>query len=135
MHKLFAWIRTKKMKLCDALKLLEEGKKIRCISWDKKYYWTKDSLDKGEQYWDDCAYRIFRMTKEEWELYEEPEQMLSFSEVVKGLRDGKRFKRKGWPNKEDFIFSKDKIIREQGGFSAFLYIEDFEAADWVEVKE
>lgn len=35
----------------------------------------------------------------EWEIYEEPEKTYTFMEVVKGLREGKKFRRKSsdWP--------------------------------------
>lgn len=118
------------MKFSAAIKALEEGKKIRCCLWEKGEFWSSYSTFK--EVWSDCEYRVKRMMKEEWELYEEPQKTYSFAEVVKGLREGKKFRR-----------TKDHIsmdARENGsvqysgvGLARGFFLEDFEATDWVEV--
>lgn len=65
------------MKFWEAMKALEEGKTV--TPCDYIYPTNKDSLAKDIEataltYWD-----------EEWEIYEEAVQKLTFAEVVKGL--------------------------------------------------
>lgn len=116
------------MRFCEAMKAIEEGKKVRCCRWDACSYVDRrgplifdiDDLD------------------EEWELYEKP--ALTFSQAVEGLKKGKKFRRGSWFNKAYFIIVGEKD--EYGDSPVYspnnsvpkLCIEDFEATDWVEVK-
>ena len=71
--------------------------------------------------------------EERWELYEEPQKTYSFMEVVKQLKEGKKFERKKWTNSYVRILHGNVLrIREDLGYC--LSLEDFEAADWIEVK-
>lgn len=124
------------MKFWEAVKAMEEGQAVRCKRWAKDDQWGFSFLTLGQQPWDDCAYRVFRMMQEEWELYEEPVRLLSFMEVVKGLKEGKTYRRKEWPNPNYSIKHFDIGIMIASGSSAwYAYAQDFEATDWIEVKE
>lgn len=117
------------MKFSEAIAALEEGKKIRCKAWGDEV-WVSNNLD-----WEgDTDTFLMRCSKEEWEIYEETENMLSFAEVVKGLRERKKFVRKG---KNDgctlFVMGHEIYPRTQFGIQT-LKMEDFEATDWIEVK-
>lgn len=118
------------MKFWEAMKALEEGKKVRKKRWEKDAFLpTRRNLDGSE--W------IILATiglNEDWELYEEPEQTYSFMEVVKGLKEGKEFRRKSWPNKEYSIkLFVPGIMNSKTASACYLYPEDFEASDWVEI--
>lgn len=71
--------------------------------------------------------------------------LLSWTEVMKGLREGKRFRRISWEDKLSFLFAKPEdifsspSIRKGYRGSEFslpesLTLETMEANDWVEVK-
>lgn len=119
------------MKFSEAMAALEQGKKVRCKSWAKQCCMflgqAEENTHMGLLYWKD-AY-------EDWELYEEPAKMLSFSEVVKGLKEGKKFRRKdGWILRK--ITSGYLMWGENEVFLTrfFPSIEDLEALDWIEAK-
>lgn len=115
------------MRFWEAMKALEEGEAITPKS--HPFPINKESLSKDMEcqaltYWND-----------EWELYEEPEKQLTFAEVVKGLKEGKRFKRKGW-HSDIYLNAREsttRVILENSSYHT-LVIEDFEATDWVEVQ-
>ncbi|SRR5258706_14063615 len=119
------------MKFSEAMKALEEGKKVNFSEWPKNIYWEKENLSES-LFWPDCAYRIDRLMSKDWELYDDSPK-LSFSEVVKGLKEGKRFKRKSW---HSFIFVHQEmgLLRNQEGYTFQWDLEDFEADDWEQVK-
>lgn len=127
------------MKFWEAMKALEEGEKVRCSRWNPAAYAEKTRS--GGLSFHKADHRCFNIYScndfiEEWELYEEPEQTLSFAEVVKGLKEGKEFKRMAWVNKNYFIclLSQSPGITGPEGKAWWSYPEDFEATDWVEVK-
>lgn len=124
------------MKFWEAMRALEEGKKVYCTTWKCGY------ICKSENYqWKVCS--LAADIDEEWELYEEPEKLLTFSEVVKGLKEGKRFRRKGWVGQPHlWIMLEDRENSErflifECGLTSNIYkftMFDFEATDWVEVR-
>ena len=111
---------------------LEEGKKVRRKNWPSKEYIHNWKQEDGSE-WMICASICLNS---EWELYEEPEKTYSFMEVVKGLKDGKKFKRKTWGEWYIFYCLTGATLYVQGkqkiDFSPYS-IESFEATDWVEV--
>lgn len=119
------------MKFWEAMKALEEGNKVRVKEWSPgAYWWFKSSSSLDATITD-----IFILSTKEWELYEEPQKTYSFSEVVKGLKLGKKFRRKSFPDCPAIYLLKGEgdiyISGECWGSSS---IEDFEATDWIEVK-
>lgn len=133
------------MKCWEAMKALEEGKKVRQKNWHEGMYSFLDSVDlwvvdNGSQ-WPKKKSMMGEAVFSEWELYEEPEQLLSFAEVVNGLKKGKRFRRKNWEQWAILGCGPTQIIpghlrtENQHGQPCPLWIEDFEANDWVEVKD
>lgn len=119
------------MKFWEAMREMQEnGKNVRCKRWDPQYEWhlgddinLPDGCD-----WEDVLY--------EWEIYEEPEKTYSFEEVVKGLKDGKMFSRKMWGEHSQIrLHPENRHIEYRNSTDDILFfIEDFEANDWVEVK-
>lgn len=73
-----------------------------------------------------------------WSLvfrHEKPEQTYTFAEVVQGLKLGKRYKRKSWPNKEyEIQMSGPGICISYTSKAWYSQPEDYEATDWIEVK-
>ena len=108
------------MKFWEAMKALEEGNAVRCKAWMSHCFMhlrqAAQNPHMGIILWTD--------TSEEWELHEEPEKAFSFAEVVKGLKEGKKFRRHGMAG---------YLGREHLPMAQFR-VEDFEANDWVEVK-
>lgn len=117
------------MKFWEAMKALDEGKRVREKDWGVGAYWSFKSS--GSIY--ATITDIFVLSSTEWELYEEPEKTLAFAEVVKGLKEGKIFKRKSWPSKINPICMGE--LSHSVVCDGLFIIEDFEANDWVEVKK
>ena len=115
------------MKFWEAMKALEEGKRVRKKNWNKQSWIDRNSSHCGQ------TYEIpLPPSGDEWELYEEPERTLSFLEVVAGLKEGKKFRRMSWHS--EFIVK----IEPMTGFILFsqpIFPQDFLANDWIEVRE
>jgi hypothetical protein len=124
------------MKFWEAMKALEEGKKVRCLKWIKNEFIFKDPkhgfISDNDDIWKGpSGYWIC----EEWELYEEPVKTYTFTEAIQLMKQGKCIKRKDWIG----------FIREQG--DSHLYwnrlgvgrfsptIEEIEATDWIIVED
>lgn len=106
------------MKFSAAMKALEEGKKVRQVIWDEECWIDK----RGDNV--SAKHELINHNLKEWELYEEPEKLLSFAEMIQGLKYEKKFRRKHWTAWVGLEHLD--VLR----FS----IEDFEATDWIEVK-
>jgi hypothetical protein len=122
------------MKFWEAMKALQEGKKVRSISWiGRRAHMDKTSF--AEDMSGVPANQLQNYLDDELELYKEPQKTHSFSEVVKGLKEGKKFKRKEWG--DWFLAYSHTTYLEGKGiphcFTPFT-MEDFEATDWIEVK-
>lgn len=119
------------MKFWEAMKALEEGKKVRMLSWPSTSYISNTENTTGLQ---GCLL-ISNGWNKIWEIYEEPQKTYTFMEVVKGLKEGKRFRRKDWNNSASFYmvsgelyaYDKDKYIK--------FGLQEYEADDWIEVQE
>ena len=123
------------MKFSEAMAALEKGKRVRASIWKKNHYIRMENKQEGSiTAW--CGVpNLLECLGWEWELYEEPEKQLTFAEVVKGLKEWKRFRRKSWPNIDYCIHVTAIGICESYTSKAwFAYPEDFEATDWVEVR-
>ena len=113
------------MKFWEAMKALEHGKRIVRKGWEPNCSepWQWKNISIGDIHENDWI-----------ALDQEPERTLSFSEVVAGLKEGKRFKRKNAP--VSVVLSQDRRTIchcIQGRME--LDLKDFEATDWIEVKE
>ncbi len=126
------------MKFWEAMKCFDEGEKIRCPEWAKNEYWTLTLSDSN--IWNDAFYRMKLCVLCDWELYKEPG--LTFTQVIEGLKDGKRFRRRGWKNARNIRvcpYMKENgmnalIDHDDTMIGAILHLQDFEATDWEEVK-
>lgn len=123
------------MRFSEAMKALEEGKKVRIKHWQENCCLCIGSDGTIFDQAKDSTFCIEEWLLTEWELYEEPERTLSFTEMVQGLKEGKRFKRKDWGD-WFLAYSQCTYIEGKGippCFAPFT-IENFEANDWIEVK-
>ena len=121
------------MKFWQAMKALEEGKTVKCLDWDEIIpSKEEESVPLGV-----CKVSIdwMQLIDTKWELYEEPVQLLSFSDVVKGLKEGKKFGREIWSNGPYILLKHGYIHWDCEGDPVSLPIKDLEANDWVEVRE
>lgn len=121
------------MRFWEALKNYEEGRCIRCSSWPKDKYISLKKYD-GVSFLDYYDWRY--CNGQDWELYEEPVQLLSWLEVVKGLKEGRSYRRQGW-DKKRFANGDDEILMHGTEILGIteLFLEDFEANNWIEVKD
>lgn len=107
------------MRLSEAIKCLEEGKKVRKTDWINTCYLHlvgKRLMDEEGGYYDlysNCFYY-------DWEIYEEPEKTYSFMEAVQLVKEGKTVTRR------DYVGCK---LRESHFY--INKIEDIEANDWI----
>lgn len=121
------------MKFSEAMRLLEEGQRVFCpvfskIPFDKTGAGFSESLGAAilKGCW--CS---------EWELYKEPEKLLSFQDVVKGLKLRKKFKMAHWNNcfLQLSILGNLVIYSDSGREERWTPdLEDLESCDWCEVK-
>lgn len=119
------------MKFSEAMKALEEGKEVRCIRWPSQHKCSHGNLYTALVSHESIDYAL------EWEVYQESEKTYTFMETVKGLKEGKRFKRLGWENDDAYIVSYKEwngSVAMEGKDRNNFIIKDFEATDWVEVK-
>lgn len=119
------------MKFWEAIKALQEGHPVRAKWWHKDNFVTLDTIENchwfGPIHWRDAV--------DDWEVYEEAVQLLSFQEMVKGMKEGKRFARRNWLQKAFVFLSGEAVFfqSEEGDLLAWT-IDDFEMNDWIEVK-
>jgi hypothetical protein len=114
------------MKFWEAMKALDEGKKVRLKKWILDIY-----LDKYAAY----SFIFPYDCSDEWELYEEPVKTYSFSEIFPFLKEGKQCKRKNSPS---CLFIRDgRLVQEDDRVifhCIYISLEDLEATDWIVVE-
>lgn len=116
------------MKFWEAMKALEEGKKIRCKTWKKGAYECIETSKLPR-----CISTLELHTEYEWELYEEPEKTYTFQEVIKGLKEGRKYRRPH--HKQSLILQPTSFVDFDTGSHEWLpTIMDLEANDWIEQK-
>lgn len=131
------------MKFWEALKHIQEGKKVRVKDWNDDWYVYKSPSGKCII---DEEGKPVHLTYEdslcvEWELYEEPEKTYTWMEVVEGLKEGKVFARKKFKSSTIRSFRTlspfGRIIRPTNhrDHPPDILLEDYQATDWIEVKE
>lgn len=137
----------KTLRFWQAMKLFEEGKKVRCVHWDPDaYIWigtTEESLCDESQTSSE-ALKIFTeqlgfdLIFEDWEIYTPPYPTFLWAEVIEGLKNGKAFRRPCWPGSyRVFLAPSGGIVFEDSTDNEefYLYPRDYEMDDWIEVKD
>lgn len=123
------------MKFWEAMKALEEGKKVRIKIWNSGEYCHIDGCNIGLGFFESMTGITTRNAINlEWEFYEEPVKTYTFQEIIPFLREGKRVKRSSWNNFE-YILEMEVdgfIFNTRSGL--ILLIEDLEADDWIVVE-
>lgn len=109
------------MRFWEALRELENGKSIIREDYEKDPFHSLEDLAKFMS--NMRSPEILGDFTSIWQLYEEPQKLLSFPEVLEGLKKGKKFKRKDW----------DGWINEKSFPPFMLYLSDIQATDWIEV--
>ncbi len=135
------------MKFWEAMRALEEGNSVKPSTWEGHIKWHLENWNgtkiikttNGSPGIDFSVY-LYQHLSDEWEIYEEPQKTYSFIEIIKGLKEGKKFRRRFW-NEESLLGSEEtqeilgyRRLTNQKGRITTLFIEDFEATDWIEVK-
>lgn len=109
------------MKFWEAMKDLEEGKKVRCLRWSSSEYIENTHM--------------FNYSEYEWELFCEPVKTYKFTEAIQLMKGGKKIRRCMWDKKMhnvvwDLWPSIDHGLRDEWTFT----LADIEASDWVVVE-
>jgi len=119
------------MKFWEAVKALQEGKKVRGVQWTVGLYINTISYSDG----DSVDFLSLREALGiEWELYEEAVKTYSFAEIVPFIKARKRVKRLSSKQTVYFEDSVGKILVYPFGHAWVCKIEDFEATDWIIVE-
>lgn len=135
------------MKFWEALKAIEEGKKVRAETWYKSEYISLDEeMDVVTHL--GCIYHPTlsnAFLSLEWKIYKEPQKTYTFTEVIQGLKEGKKFKRKDWRGHWELrndgqvicggFKEEDEEDEEEIQESVYLCTSFTDATDWIEVKE
>lgn len=134
------------MKFSEAMKHVEEGKKVRQKDWPEGSYSFLDSVDfwlvNSEGQWPKKRSPIGEGVFAEWELFieEQPSTLFCFSYIIKGMKEGKKISRKCWGH--DYVFCNrdgSLLIHQEdskGRVDVLPWwpcIEDIEAMDWREL--
>lgn len=118
------------MKFWEAMRLLQEGRKVRAVDWEEDVYIANNLLP--VTYWSISS----RTIQKEWELYEEPEQLWSFAQVLDLIGLGGKFARKAW-GKTDIYLTESKqtgrLFLANNSYHT-LTKEDYLANDWYRVE-
>ena len=91
------------MKMWQAMQLLEEGEKVRCVAWEKsKYIWKNDEgdyvneegeyINEGGKSTEDYIYLNSGVLSAEWEIYEERKDVpLAWRMLYKKMNEAEEF--------------------------------------------
>jgi hypothetical protein len=106
------------MKFWEAMKALEEGKKVRASHYAKGAYIFRAGRDVWTS-WGSCLPSTFGISafETEWELYEEPGY--DFEWALSQVKAGKRVARNAYPG---LVYSKTD--------NATVSLSDMAATDW-----
>ena len=108
------------MKFKEALKVMQEGTKVKLPSWGGYWYWdadkqtimihTKDGKELDIRETQVVEYTTLNICSDEWVIADHHncpqlggEAAFSFGEAIKYIKRGMRVKRKGWNGKNQYI--------------------------------
>ena len=108
------------MKFKEALKVMQEGTKVKLPSWGGYWYWdadkqtimihTKDGKELDIRETQVVEYTTLNICSDEWVIADQHncpqlggEAAFSFGEAIKYMKRGMRVKRKGWNGKNQYI--------------------------------
>ena len=108
------------MKFKEALKVMQEGTKVKLPSWGGYWYWdadkqtimihTKDGKELDIRETQVVEYTTLNICSDEWGIADPHncpqlggEAAFSFGEAIKYMKRGMRVKRKGWNGKNQYI--------------------------------
>ena len=108
------------MKFKEALKVMQEGTKVKLPSWGGYWYWdadkqtimmhTKDGKELDIRETQVVEYTTLNICSDEWVIADQNncpqlggEAAFSFGEAIKYIKRGMRVKRKGWNGKNQYI--------------------------------
>lgn len=125
------------MKFLEAIKAMEEGKKVRSIEWPREEYvfLSKSGHIKNEENIDSNLYSD--SPSQEWEIYQEPEKTYTFHQALKLLKNGSIMNRKSSSGPTFGVCMRDGLLYyvHRFCFPLTFNLEDYEATDWIEVKQ
>lgn len=125
------------MKFWEAMREMQEnGEKVRLKGWPSFTYMY---LKNGELllYQDERSVSgdLPGLITQVWDLYAEPKRTYTWVDVVKGWKEGKIYTRLSSNQEWRFYDEELNCIVDEDNVEAAFSIDDFEATDWIEVKE
>src|ERR1700677_3507089 len=126
------------MKFWEAMKALDEGKKVHCPSWKGYVKWQMalNSLNiphiiaqSGRDGIDFCVY-LYQCLGADWEIYEEPVKNYSFPEAIELMKEGKKMTRPSWME-NSYVHLNMHGYFDKYGYPINWSIKDIEATDWI----
>ena len=110
------------MRFSEAMKALEEGKKVRLCTWHERDYLDNSETGGNIEHlsipWPWCNVNL-------WEIYQEPVKTYSFQDIIPFINKGKVVKRKS----QDWILPVDNMR------GMCVRFEDMKANDWIISEE
>ena len=117
------------MKFKEALKVMQEGTKVKLPSWGGYWYWdadkqtimihTKDGKELDIRETQVVEYTTLNICSDEWVIADPHncpqlggEAAFSFGEAIKYMKRGMRVKRKGWNGKNQYVELAERISYE-----------------------
>lgn len=125
------------MKFWEAMRVLDEGHKVRHYSWYKEEFIRLDMIDGLLDEKDSltCLHINNDSIKGLWLFYEEQPKTYTFMEAIQFMKQGKCIKRKDWSH---FIDKRGDSQLYWDRIGAGIYsptISDIEATDWTIVED
>ena len=111
------------MKFWEALRDLENGKKIRKKDWPKSE-WIDNTPSSN------CYLDLSDSLAGQWEIYIDTSKHYSFLDVIKGMVEGKKYRRPSWRKDRKSICT----FLERGVLIGKVKGEDLISNDWIEVS-
>lgn len=108
------------MKFWEAMKALEEGKKVRCLRWSCSGYIENT--------------RMFNYSEYEWELFCDPVKTYTFMEAIQLMKEGNKMRRPNYREDSSIFANKIGRIKWSNGDRFPIDIADIEANDWIAVE-
>lgn len=122
------------MNFIEAVKAMQDGKKVRSPHWVRYYYVRKQSHryiafdGKSEFNWN---FSENEMLSKDWEIYQEEPKLHTFEEALAALKRGKTIYRKSYHDK---CGANVSIWYEYDWFASVFNRDDVLANDWI-IKE
>lgn len=123
------------MNFIEAVKVVNNGGKVRLNAWNKRFYitdnpdrFTSTSFVNHNGY--PCNVSIQEMLKNDWEIYKEEPKLHTFEEALKAFKNGKTIF-KFDPNIQDGKYKLNKKFNKHNFHDSLFFGKDVLTNNWV----